>query len=359
MVHSLAMKRDYKETADPKHINWSDVRKNPISADATWWSLLRELYNRFTADQCSAWAAALSFYALLSLVPILIFGVAAVGLIYHDSAQATEAVQRFVTSLLPGANASAQAAKIIADAKVPEQAKSLMEFSGIASVIGLVTFFWTASRIFVNAIPPMNAAFGVQETRGFLKLQLYALGLLLGTGVLFFLSLLTSAGTAALHPIPWFARLPNPSPWWLQLIFIVLGIAVNVVMFTVIYRFLPSPSAEVNFREAAVGGTVVAILWEAAKQGFALYLRNFGGENGYNKIYGSLGGLMILVLWINYTSILLLLGAEITRLWGDHQAMREEANHRVTANNAGVDLSKENREKVTNTGLKTVRNRGK
>ena len=334
MVHSEVMNRQAGKTTrapDTKTADQSE-EKQSVPANAGLWTLTKALVNRFNADQCGAWAAALSFFAMLSLVPLLTFGIALVGLANNDPQAATEQVQKYVANLLPGPNAAGLAAQVIKDAKIPEQAAELMKFSGVASIIGVLTFLWTSSRVFVNAIPPMNAAFGVKETRGFLMTQVYAFGMLLGAGVLFILSLLPSVGTAALRQISWFAGLPDPSPWWLQTIFVLLGIAINMLMFTVIYRFLPSPAAKVQWKQAAVGGIVVAVLWEIAKEGFALYLRNFGGENGYNKIYGSLASLMILVLWIYYTSTLLLLGAEIARLWTETQ----EANAAAPKDNANT-----------------------
>jgi membrane protein len=110
----------------------------------------------------------------------------------------------------------------------------------------------------------------------------------------------------------------------MDLVFFLLGVAINAVMYMVIYRFLPSPAAKVTWKQAAVGGAVVAVLWELAKQGFAFYLRRFNGAHGYDKVYGSLGGLVILILWIYYSAIILLLGAEIARLYADMQERRQK-----------------------------------
>ncbi|RYF60662.1 MAG: YihY/virulence factor BrkB family protein [Cytophagaceae bacterium] len=96
-----------------------------------------------------------------------------------------------------------------------------------------------------------------------------------------------------------------------------IGVGVNTVLFTVIYRFLPSPAANVTWRDARYGGVIAAILWEAAKQGFALYLQRMNGQAGYDKVYGSLGGLVLLVFWIYYSSMILLLGAELAKLNSD------------------------------------------
>jgi membrane protein len=287
--------------------------------------LLKELYERFNEDQCSGWAAALSFFGILSFIPLLVCGIAAVGFFIHDPHSAAEKVFNALKAILPGENAGATAQRIIQDARIEEQAARFMQFRGWGTVVGIVSLIWTASRIFVNAVPPMNAAFRAQETRGFLMMQVYALALLLAAGFLGLLSFLPSSGPDLMRHIAFFSGLPDPSPWWLDTIFLILSVAISALMYTLIYRFLPSPAAKVTWREAAVGGMIAAVLWELAKQGFALYLRNFGGSGSYDKVYGSLGGIVILILWVYYSSMILLLGAEIAELYVDNQAKKQAA----------------------------------
>jgi membrane protein len=283
---------------------------------------LKELFQRFNGDLCPSWAAALSYFAILSLVPMLICGIAALGFLIRDPHEAALQIQKILINLLPGPHAGDMARRIISDANIEKQAADLTQISGVAGIIGILSFVWSASRIFVNAVPPMNAAFRAPETRGFLKMQVYSLGLLFGAGGLFLLSLLPSSGPAILRRISFLSGLPEPAPWWVDIFFFLVGVAINAVMYAVIYRFLPSPAARVTWKQAAVGGFVVAVLWEIAKQGFAFYLRRFNGASGYEKVYGSLGGLVILILWVYYSAALLLLGAEIARLYADAKERR-------------------------------------
>jgi membrane protein len=293
--------------------------------------MLKELYERFNEDQGAGWAAALSFFGILSFIPLLVCGIAAVGFFIQDPHSAAEKVFHALKSILPGENAGATAQRIIRDAHIEEQAAKLMQFSGWGTVIGIGSLVWTASRIFVNAMPPMNAAFRAKETRSLLMMQVYALGLLLAAGFLGLLSFLPSSGPDLMRRIAVFSGLPDPSPWWLDTIFLILGVAISALMYMIIYRFLPSPAAKVTWREAAVGGVVAAVLWELAKQGFGLYLRSFGGSSSYDKLYGSLGGIVILTLWVYYSSMILLLGAQIAELYSDAQATKQakEANQQA------------------------------
>jgi membrane protein len=215
--------------------------------------------------------------------------------------------------MLPGGDAKRAAATLMRDAQLAQQAEELMKARGIAGIVGILSLVWAALQIFVNAATSMNAAWSAEETRSWWKLRLVALGLLVGAGALFLLSLLPSSGPDAVRRlnIPWLG-LPEHVPWWVDLLFALLAVALNIVMFAVIYRFLPN--AKLTWREAFVGGAFMGVLWELAKQGFSFYLSRFGN---YNKMYGSLGGLMILILWIFYTSMLLLLGAEVAKLYKD------------------------------------------
>lgn len=281
----------------------------------------KELLNRFNGDFCSAWAAALSFFAILSFVPILVCGIAVLGFVIQDPQIAAEKIQVLVQNIIPGSNDASAARQIIADAHIEQQAESLIRNRGIAGLIGIVSLFWAASRIFVNASTPMNAAFRTKETRNFLQMQISAIGLMFGAGLLFLLSLLPASGPALLRQLPFLSHLPDPSPWYMDILFFVLGVAINAAMFAVIYKYLPSPSARVSWRQAGFAGTFVAILWEAAKRGFAIYLEHFGSK-GYDKVYGSLGGLIILILWVYYSSMILLLGAEIAKLYQDYKEQK-------------------------------------
>ncbi len=269
---------------------------------------LKELFKRFSGDYCGAWAASLSFFSILSIPPVLLCGLAVLGFVIQDPATATTQVQRILASVLPGGQESSQgqAASIIAQLNVEKSVTTLQAQRGIAGIIGVLSLFWAAMQIFVNASTPMNAAFRVKETRGFVKLRLTALGLLFGAGLLFLLALTPTIAAQYLGGA--------------KILFTLIGIAINAVMFAVIYRFLPSPSANVTWKAATVSGGIVAVLWEVAKQGFAFYTSKYAN---YDKVYGTLGGLVGLVFWIYYTSMILLLGAEIANLYADSQKVKK------------------------------------
>jgi len=293
----------------------------------------KELFTRFTGDQCPAWAAALSFFSIISLPSVLLCGLAVVGFLIKSPQEAAAKVEQVVTQLLPGQTArkatfgekdkkptaaSKETARgILQELNIEKSVEEIRKRRGWTALIGVALLLWSAIQIFVNASIPINAAFRAKETRNFFQLRVTALGLLFGTGVLFVVSLLPAAGVQVLNSLRVFGTLPDPLPLILKIVFWLFAIAVNAVLFTVIYRFLPSPSAKVSWRDAGFGGIIAAVLWEMAKQGFALYLQRLGGAASYDKLYGSLGSVFLLIFWIYYTSMILLLGAEVAKLYSD------------------------------------------
>lgn len=290
---------------------------------------LKELFKRFSGDYCGAWAASLSFFSILSIPPVLLCGLAVLGFVIQDPPTATAQVQKILANVLPGGqeSAQAQAASIIAQLNVEKSVTTLQAQRGIAGIIGVLSLFWASIQIFVNASTPMNAAFRVKETRGFIKLRLTALGLLFGAGLLFLLALTPTIAAQFIGNSKFLGMGPFKETVLplVAVLFTIIGIGINAAMFTVIYRYLPSPSAKVTWKAAGISGGFVALLWEGAKQAFAFYTSKYAN---YDKVYGTLGGLIGLVFWIYYTSMILLLGAEIANLYADSQRAK---NNRPTS----------------------------
>lgn len=303
----------------------SDAQHDASLADVHGpFGYLKELFKRFSGDYCGAWAASLSFFSILSIPPVLLCGLAVLGFVIQDPPTATVQMQSILAKVLPGTEDTAkdQAASIITQLNVEKSVTTLKRQSGRAGVIGVISLFWASIQIFVNASTPMNAAFRTKETRGFIKLRLTALGLLFGAGLLFLLALTPTIAAQFIgsSKILGFGPFKETIAPIVAVLLAVLGICFNAAMFTVIYRYLPSPSAKVTWKAAAMSGGFVALLWEGAKQGFAFYTSKYAN---YDKVYGTLGGLIAVVFWIYYTSMILLLGAEIANLYADAQKARQ------------------------------------
>ncbi len=189
-------------------------------------------------------------------------------------------------------------------------------------MFGFLSLIYAGLGLFVSAADPMNAAWEVKETRSFLRLRLVCLEVFAGAGLFFLLSLAVSAGLWHPAGAPWIVNA------LLTVFYEALAIALNGVMFTLIYRFLPN--TQVTWKAAAFGGAVTGLLYEIAKKGFEFYLANFGNLN--NKMYGALGGIVLLVTWIYYGSMLLLAGAIVAKMYHEH---REEGGVHKKASSPG------------------------
>jgi membrane protein len=271
--------------------------------------LAKEFIARYNDDDCPARAAALSFFGILSLVPLLLFAVAALGFFIHDPNQAQRYVEHVVATLLPGREATRAAEQVIQQTNLVDSARSLVNGKWWTIVLGFLSLIYTAMGLFVSATDPMNAAWEVKETRGFIRLRLICLEVFAGAGLFFLLSLAISSGLWHPADAPWIVNA------LLSVLYEVIAVALNAAMFTLIYRFLPN--TKVTWKAAASGGLVTGVLYEIAKKGFEFYLSHFGNFN--NKMYGALGGIVLLVTWIYYGSMLLLAGAIIAKMYHEHK----------------------------------------
>lgn len=278
---------------------------------------LKVLFRRTMEDKVPILAAALSFFMMLSVVPVLLLALAILGFFMHGmgydmqhaAQMAVAQMQKGISQVLPGANVQQTFQDLARQINLEQSLISIIQARGTTLITGVLSLTWAALQIFVNASSLMNQAFDVDETRSWLKLRLVALGVTLGASVLFLISLVPTSGpdfVRNLH-IPWLG-LPNPTPVWVDGLFSLLAIAINMAMFTFIYRFLPN--LRVAWADAAVGGIAMGLLWEIAKKGFAGFL-----AGSTNPMYGALGGVILLITWMYYTNILLLLGAEVAGLY--------------------------------------------
>ncbi|MDO8586044.1 MAG: YihY/virulence factor BrkB family protein [Armatimonadota bacterium] len=262
------------------------------------WDFVRKLYAEFNKDLGPMVSASMSFYALLSLVPLLLVAVAVVAQVLHSTETAAyskvfEYVGRFSPSL------------------AGDPLKSVVRGRGIAGGLGLLALLWSGTQFFVSLETAVNIAWNVRERRSFVKQRLVALGMALGAGALLLVNLGVTTLTEVVrgfHRI----RILNvilQAQWTWTAAGFLITLALTTAMFTMVYKFLPN--RHVKWRDALVGAGVAAVLWELAKDAFSWYVPRFAG---YNRVYGSLGGVIILMVWIYYSSMVTVIGAEVSAL---------------------------------------------
>jgi membrane protein len=241
-------------------------------------------------------AGGVAFFAFLAVFPALIAGLTLFGLV-ADPAQVAQQVETLAATL------PREAQPLIVD-----QLRSVVAGSdgalGIGLVVSLLAAIWSASSGTGNLIQAINLAYDEDETRGFLKLRGTALLLTLGAIVFMLITLaLVAVVPALLDALP----LGPVATVLAQVVRWALLIAVVVVSLAVAYRVAPDRDAP-RIRWASTGAVVATVLWLAGSAAFSLYVDNFGS---YNRTYGALAGVIVLLLWLYLTSYVVLLGAEI------------------------------------------------
>jgi membrane protein len=261
-----------------------------------WRQVVVRGWKEFNADQMGLIAAGVAFKAFLSLVPALIAVILVYGLVV-DPAQ----VERQVNSLSGVLPSSAQdLLRQQMTGLVSANHKSL----GVGLVVSLLLSLWSASGGMSNLLQAVNDAYDEQETRSWVRRKLLALGMTVGAIVFFVITAtlvaVFPAVTHALHPsAP--VELGLQAVRWL-VVLVVLGVALGVV-----YRVAPNLDAP-QMRWVSVGAAAATVLWIVVSVVFSLYVNKF---SSYNKTYGSLAGVVVLLLWLWLSLYAVLLGAEV------------------------------------------------
>ncbi|MFL6197417.1 MAG: YihY/virulence factor BrkB family protein [Thermoanaerobaculia bacterium] len=273
--------------------------------------LVKESFKEWKEDGALDLGAALAYYTIFSLAPMLLIATAVAGLVWGR-----EAVQgQLVGELrgLLGAQGAQAVQTMIANAGKQQQTGVL------ATAVGLVTILFGATGVFVQLQNALNRVWNVKAKPqsgmwSFIRTRLLSFGMVLGIGFLLLVSLAISAMVSALGT--WAtSRLPGGEAL-IQVLTFVLSFALMTGLLGLIYKYLPD--VEIGWREVWVGAVVTALLFTAGKFLIGLYL----GKSSVASTYGAAGSLVILLLWIYYSSQILFLGAEFTQVYASKYGSR-------------------------------------
>lgn len=290
------------------------VRMASIGSAGT---LLKAVVFKFVGDGCGTLAAALSFYTFLSLPAVLYLLLTITGAVL-DPAVAQASIEREVASLA-GPDAADQVSAVI------EAAMSADTGGTVSRVLGIFTLLFGATAAFAQLQGALNRVWQVEPdpSRGdignFLLKRVFSFGMILTVAFLLLVSLAISAALAAAGDVL-HAMLPaGISELLFEAAYNVAALAVVTLLFAVMYRVLPD--AQVEWRDTWVGAIVTALLFTAGRIGIGAYL----GNSSPGSAYGAAGSLALLMMWIYYTSMVLLLGAVFTWVWASrHGGVRPE-----------------------------------
>jgi membrane protein len=263
----------------------------PIS----WGELIKRTVREFSADNCLGLAAQLAYYFLLALVPAIVFLIALTS--FFPAHVLQDAMARVAT---------------VAPGEMTNLLAGLLETIANGQNSGLLTFgflmaLWSSSAAIVAVTDALNRAYDIEEGRPWWKVRLTAifLTLVLAVFVLVAFALILVGPTAA----EWLARttgLGAPFEWAWKILQWPIALALVVVAIAVVNYF--APDADQDWEWVTPGAVVATVLWLAASLAFKFYVGNFAN---YNETYGSLGGIIVLMLWFYISGIAILAGAEM------------------------------------------------
>jgi len=261
-----------------------------------WKDIAFRIKDQIGEDHVGLIAAGVAYYALLALFPTITALIAIGGLLIEPSQIVSQLSA--LTGLLPQ-----EVSTIVID-QAKQVAGSEQGGLGLVAIFGLALALWSASRGMVSLIEGLNVAYDEEEKRGYVRLQITNLLLML----LLLVALLLGLGVSLVLPI----ILSNfylgaATEIAITVVTFVAMIALTVVGLAVLYRYGPS-RRNAQWRWLTPGAAVACVAWLIASAGFAFYVGNFGS---YNESFGSLAGVIVMLTWLWISAYIVLLGAEI------------------------------------------------
>ena len=270
-----------------------------------FFGLLKETYTDWSEDKCSRLAAALAYYTIFSLAPLLVIILAILGLVFDKRADAQQMIVEQIHGFVNSPEAAEEIKTMIDNASTPKS-------SIWATVVGIVMALVGAGGLFGALQDSLNTIWEVAPKPGLgimamLRARFLSFAMVLGTGFLLLVSFVLSAGLAALSTFMG-DYLPVHSAV-LHLINFVVSFLIITLLFAMIYKVLPD--VEIQWHDVWVGAAMTSLLFTIGKFVLGLYL----GRAGVTSAYGAAGSLVLILLWINYAAQILFFGAEFTQVY--------------------------------------------
>lgn len=270
-------------------------------------TLLRDTYREWSEDNAPLRAAALSYYAIFSLAPLLLIAIAIAGIFLGRESVQADLLEQAEATIGPEATGLVETMLARSD--------SLRGASGIvATVIALATTLLGAAGIVQQLKQSLDHMWEVETLKGggimgMVRQRLGAFLLVVATGFLLLLTLVASAAVS-LVATQFQGVLPGGEAIW-QIINLVVSFLLVTLLFALLFKYVPD--AEIAWKDATVGAAFTALLFTIGKYALGLYL----GRGSTASVFGAAGSLIILLLWIYYSAQILYFGAEFTQVYAN------------------------------------------
>lgn len=271
----------------------------------TVWRLLKETYQEWSRDNASQLAAALAYYTVFSLAPLLVLVVAIAGFFLGEEAARGELVGQIQG--LVGKEGAVVIQTALENAHRPEEGTGIF-----ASLISLTVLIFGATGVFVQLQDSLNTIWNVASKPDnalgtFFRKRLLSFATVVSIGFLLLVSLVISALLAGLsnyasHLLPGFDSL------W-QLLNTIISFVVTMLLFALIFKYLPD--VIIQWNDVLIGAAITALLFTVGKSLIGVYL----GSSSFSSTYGAAGSLIVFLTWIYYSVQILFFGAEFTQVY--------------------------------------------
>ncbi|HEY2686155.1 MAG TPA: YihY/virulence factor BrkB family protein [Steroidobacteraceae bacterium] len=280
----------------PAHLGRFPVRKIYL--------VVRDSVFAWMDHNASSLGAALAYYTLFSIAPILVIAVAIAGYVFGSQYAETHLLAQ-IQDLL--GNAGATAVQGLLESAEHSQKK------GIAAALGIVTLLIGATSVFGELQNTLDLIWQTARKKPavpwwrILRARLLSFGLIMGVGFLLMVSLIVSAALAALGE--WLNSFMGESSVILPAMDVIISLSMTTLLFALIYKYVPKE--RVGWQDVWIGGFVTACLFTIGKALIGLYI----GRSSLSSAYGAAGSIMVLLVWIYYSAQIFLLGAEFTHVF--------------------------------------------
>ena len=263
------------------------------------WSLMWDAANGWLDHRASRTGAALAFYTVFSLAPVLILSIAIAGFVFGEAAARGEIVGQIGD--LVGPQGAQLVQSVLQNASRPGA-------GFIATVVSIVTLILGANTALAELKTGLDQTWNVppEKRSGFwysVRTRLLSVGLILSLGFLLLVSLVISAALTALEKFSSGEMLINTVLTWINFLF---AFVLVTTLFATIYKVLPS--VKIAWRDVTIGSLVTAVLFTAGKFAIGAYI----GNSGVASSYGAAGSVVLILIWVYYSAQILLYGAEFT-----------------------------------------------
>lgn len=271
------------------------------------WNFTKDVFDKFIDDKCPKLGAALSFYTIFSVAPILVISISVAALMFGKDAARGEVIEQMRG--LVGYDGARVIQTTLRNAQY--SAKSL-----ITIMTGFVALVIGSTVVFVELQDSLNIIWKVKPRpsrsmiKGLLRDRIQSFAMVIATGFLLLVSLIVSAVISSINNYVSITFFSIPK-FLLDLSNIVISLLMTFILFMMIFKILPD--VQIKLKHVWVGALVTSVLFVLGKYLIGLYI----GTSGLSSTYGAAGSLVIFLLWVYYSAQILFLGAEFTQVYAN------------------------------------------